>query len=104
MHLTKRILALLLCMVLVLGVFPVAASAAKAEFENEVPADQPLNYGLINYYHTGTQAVTDAYLRGESLTVNGLNLSQPVRDLPSKYDSRTYNYVTSVKNQNPYGS
>ena len=87
MHLTKRILALLLCMVLVLGVFPVAASAQEFEKE-EVPMDQPRNYGLINQYHYGTTAVTDAYLRGESLTVNGLNLSQPVRDLPSKYDSR----------------
>ena len=103
MHLTKRILALLLCMVLVLGIFPVAASAQEFEKE-EVPMDQPRNYGLINQYHYGTTAVTDAYLRGESMQLNGTEVAQPTRDLPSKYDSRTYNYVTSVKNQNPYGS
>lgn len=96
----KKLVALLLTAVMVLAMFP--ATALAAEDSQDLPKDQ--NYGLINKYHVGTTAVTDAYLRGESLTVNGLNLSQPVRDLPSKYDSRTYNYVTSVKNQNPYGS
>ena len=103
MHLTKRILALLLCMVLVLGVFPVAASAQEFEKE-EVPMDQPRNYGLIHQYHVGTQAVTDAYLRGESMQLNGTEVAQPTRDLPSSWDSRTQGWITSVKNQNPYGS
>ena len=103
MHLTKRILALLLCMVLVLGVFPVAASAQEFEKE-EVPMDQPRNYGLINQYHYGTTAVTDAYLRGESMQLNGTEVAQPTRDLPSKWDSRDQGWITSVKNQNPYGS
>ena len=96
----KKLVALLLTAVMVLAMFP--ATALAAEDSQDLPKDQ--NYGLINKYHVGTTAVTDAYLRGESLTVNGVNLSQPVRDLPSKYDSRTYNYVTSVKDQNPYGS
>ena len=103
MHLTKRILALLLCMVLVLGVFPVAASAQEFEKE-EVPMDQPRNYGLINQYHYGTTAVTDAYLRGESMQLNGTEVAQPARALPSKWDSRDQGWITSVKNQNPYGS
>ena len=103
MHLTKRILALLLCMVLVLGVFPVAASAQEFEKEEE-SLDQPRNYGLIHQYHVGTQAVTDAYLRGESMQLNGTEVAQPTRDLPSSWDSRTQGWITSVKNQNPYGS
>ncbi len=65
------------------------------------PAGEEANYGLIHQYHYGTTAVTDAYLRGEALSINGVN---PTDTLPSKYDSRDYNYVTSVKNQNPYGS
>ncbi|MBR4194426.1 MAG: hypothetical protein IKQ54_08880, partial [Oscillospiraceae bacterium] len=98
----KKLLAVTLAVILVLGVFPTAAIAREAEpFE---PIDSELNYGLINQYHVGTKAVSDAYRKGESLEINGVNVTEPVRDLPSSYDSRNYNYITSVKDQNPYGS
>ena len=100
----RRILATLLVLVLALGVFPATAFAEKAQIEDEVPMDQPQNYGLINQYHYGTTAVTDAYLRGESMQLNGTEVAQPTRALPSKWDSRDQGWITSVKNQNPYGS
>ena len=94
----RRPTALLLALVFVLSLLPVTAQAVETEELN------PNDYGLINQYHVGTTAVTDAYLRGEALELNGVNVSQPSRDLPSSYDSRNSNIVTSVKNQNPYGS
>ena len=98
----KKLTALLLTAALVLSLFPAAVFAV--EGEEALPAPEAPNYGLINKYHEGTTAVTDAYLRGESLELNGVSVGGPIRDLPSKYDSRDYGYVTSVKNQNPYGS
>ena len=112
----KRLLAILLVAVLIIGVLPMTGFAEEKvpeekeveenehEMSPELPLDQERNYGLINQYHVGTKAVTDAYLRGDSFELNGVNVSNPVRDLPSKYDSRDYNYVTAMKNQNPYGS
>ena len=114
----KRLLAVLLAALLIVGVFPMVGSAVEKEpaenkvEENEieefVPANPEVpehNYGLVNQYHVGTKAVTDAYLRGESLEINGVTVTEPVRDdLPSTWDSRNYNWVTAVKDQNPYGS
>ena len=45
----RRILATLLVLVLALGVFPATAFAEKAQIEDEVPMDQPQNYGLITW-------------------------------------------------------
>ena len=101
----KRIASLLLAVVLVLGLFPTVGFAAggKSESGADAAAEEPF-YGFIPTPHAGTHAITDAYLRGEGETVNYFRPGEPVQDLPSKYDSRDYNYVTSVKNQNPYGS
>ena len=112
---TRRLVSLLLAICFVLGLMPVlsfAAETAPAPAEapaeqtpapEEVPASEPF-YGYRPTPHAGTTALTDAYLRGEGASVNYFHPGEPVRDLPSKYDSRDYNYVTSVKNQNPYGS
>ena len=98
----KKLVALLLTAALVLSLFPAAVFAL--EGEEALPTPEAPNYGLINKYHEGTTAVTDAYLRGETLEINGVSVGRPVRDLPSSWDSRTHGWVTSVKNQNPYGS
>ena len=99
----KKTFALLLTAVMVLSLFPAAVFAADGD--SAEPMINESNYGLINQYHVGSTAVTDAYLRGEALEVNGVDLAHPVGDtLPSTWDSRNYNWITSVKNQNPYGS
>ena len=104
MHLTKRVLAALLALVLVLGAFPAAVSARNPGAGEEAAAVKAPNYGLINQYHYGTNGVTEAYLRGEPYSVNGVDLARASRALPSKWDNRDQGWGTSVKNQNPYGS
>ena len=98
----KKLAALLLTAALVLSLFPAVTFAREAE--QLEPVEAAPNYGLINQYHVGTQAVSDAYRRGDALEVNGVDLTEPVRDLPSSWDSRSNNWITSVKDQNPYGS
>ncbi|MBR6119177.1 MAG: InlB B-repeat-containing protein, partial [Oscillospiraceae bacterium] len=98
----KRLAALLLTAVMILSLFPAVSFAAENSLEQPLISES--NYGLINQYHVGTTAVTDAYLRGETLELNGVSVGQPVRDLPSSWDSRNYNWITSVKNQGNYGS
>ena len=61
--------------------------------------------GYIRTPSHGTHAVSDAYARGDMETYYRLSGIEPKRDtLPSSYNSNTLGYVTSVKNQNPYGS
>ncbi len=100
MKLTKKLFALLLAVIMVLALIPAAAFAEERNNEN---ADAPSPNGFIHVDIPGTRAVTDAYLRGDTETYNQLS-GGPKRDLPSKYDSRDYNYITAVRNQNPYGS
>ena len=111
----RRILSLLLAISLVLSLVPVVGAAAEkspapAETAAETPAEEAAStpgepfYGYIATPHVGTHALTDAYLRGEGESVNYLRPGEPVADLPAQYDSRDYGYITSVKNQNPYGS
>ncbi len=98
----KRLAALLLAAVMTLSLFPATGFAADKDAQ-EPEKDEPF-YGYRATPHAGTHALTDAYLRGEGASVNYFNPGQPVNDLPAKYDSRDYGYITSVKNQNPYGS
>ncbi|MBQ1679042.1 MAG: InlB B-repeat-containing protein, partial [Oscillospiraceae bacterium] len=97
---SRKLLALLLTMLMVLSLFPTAfaeSGAAKAKLE---PTEALNGYIPMDYH--GSRALTDAYLSGEA---NGTNATNPVRaSLPSSYDSRSYGYITSVKNQNPYGT
>ena len=99
----QKLIAILLTAMLVLSLLPTMAFALG---DGEGRADEPVEFksGYIPFYHVGTTAVTDAYLRGEALEINGTNLVQPADTLPSSYNSNTLGYVTSVKNQNPYGS
>ena len=97
---SRKLVALLLTMLMILSLFPTAfaeSGAAKAKLE---PAGTLNGYIPMDYH--GSRALTDAYLSGEA---NGTNATNPVRaTLPSSYDSRSYGYITAVKNQNPYGT
>ena len=99
----QKLIAILLTAMMILGLLPTMAFAVG---DGSGRAEEPVEFvsGYIPYYHVGTTAVTDAYLRGEALEVNGVNLAQPNDTLPSSYNSNTLGYVTSVKDQNPYGS
>ena len=101
---TLKLLALLLAMVMVLALIPAAVLADElTEGGSELQTPPPNGY--IRSPEHGTRAVSDAYARGDMETYYRLKGEEPTRDtLPSSYDSRNYNYVTSVKNQNPYGS
>ena len=86
---TKRSAAVLLALVLILGLV-LAVSA-----EEDAPARA---LGKRQTEHTGSTAVTDAWLAGKAAG------TQDNDTLPSSYDSRNYGYITPVRNQNPYGT
>lgn len=93
-----KLLALLLAAIMVLCMIPASAIA-------EAYIGTPSPSGYIPVEIPGSRAVTNAYKNGDMATYNRLAGSYAKRDtLPSKYDSRDYNYITAVKNQNPYGS
>ena len=98
---TKKLFALLLAIVMVLVLIPTAVFAEENDENTET-----LNYGYRRSPSHGTRAITDAYLRGDMETYNRLTGkgASTQSTLPSAYDSREYGYITSVKNQNPYGS
>ncbi len=98
---TKKLFARLLAIVMVLVLIPTAVFAEENDENTET-----LNYGYRRSPSHGTRAITDAYLRGDMETYNRLTGkgASTQSTLPSAYDSREYGYITSVKNQNPYGS
>ena len=97
---TKKLFALLLAIVMVLVLIPTAIFAEEQEPETPIPN------GYIPVELPGSRPVTNAYLRGDMETYNRLTGKgvRPQDTLPSAYDSRTYGYITSVKNQGNYGS
>ena len=95
---TKKLLALLLAVIMVLVLIPTAVFAE--EEDNPMP---PVPNGYVPVDIRGSRSVSDAYERGDMETY--YRLTDHRRDtLPTSYDSRNYNYVTSVKNQGSYGS
>ena len=102
----KKLLAFLLAALMAFSLLPAAAFAVdSARDEGGEAVSTPMPTGYVRSPAHGTQAVSDAYRRGDMDEYYRLLGSYATRDtLPSKYDSRDYNYVTSVKNQNPYGS
>ncbi len=101
---TLKIFALLLAMIMVLALLPTAAFAEGRRLDRIDKEPTPPN-GYIRSPEHGTRAVSDAYARGDMETYYRLKGDEPTRDtLPSSYNSNTLGYVTSVKNQNPYGS
>jgi C1A family cysteine protease len=102
---TRKLFALLLAAVMVLCLLPATAFAERSTDRIGRIDEPPAPNGYIPAHIPGSRAVTEAYLRGDMETYYRLSGKEPTRDpLPSKYDSRDLNLVTSVKNQNPYGS
>ncbi|MBO4419960.1 MAG: InlB B-repeat-containing protein, partial [Oscillospiraceae bacterium] len=99
----KKLLALCLTAILIIGLLPATALAVGiGQGSANKPAE--IQSGYIPMDYVGGNAITDAYLRGDSETVNKLSPQKTRATLPSSYDSRSYGYITSVKNQNPYGT
>ncbi len=93
----KKLTAVILAAIMVIGLVPVLAFA---EIADEFQAHKT---GLIPPEIHGARAVATAYENGDMETY--YRLTGATRDtLPSTYDSRNYNYVTPVKNQGSYGS
>ena len=95
---TKKLFAVLLALIMVLALIP---TVAFAEEETETPHPN----GYIPVEIPGGRAVSDAYQKKNMNRYYELTGINPKKDtLPSSYDSRNYNCITSVKNQGSYGS
>ncbi len=95
-HPLKKLLALLLSALMLFTLAPsIAYAGAKTIREEIASKNNRFGYNHVDYH--GGRTLTERYLSGEK--------DSSVRDtLPSSYDSRTYGYITPVKNQNPYGT
>ena len=110
----KKLFCLILCLIMALSVLQgFAAADAEEPFETaeeteELPAEKIIDTSKLGYIPAkipGSRAVSEAYASGDMETYYRLAPKYAKRaSLPSKYDSRDYGYITSVKNQNPYGS
>ncbi|MBQ1371534.1 MAG: hypothetical protein IIY70_01255, partial [Oscillospiraceae bacterium] len=91
----KKLTASVLASLMALSTFPAAAFAATNDDKQDNAPVEP-QFGYIHVdMPTGSQALTNAYLRGDTAT----------RDpLPAKYDGRTQGYLPAIRNQNPYGT
>ena len=101
----QKLTAMLLSLAMLLCLLPVTAAAVEGEQEAQPRMEEITNFGYIPSTHITGKSVTNAYLSGDRAAYECYTGSNATRDpLPSRYDSRDYGYVTSVKNQNPYGS
>ncbi|MBO4838288.1 MAG: InlB B-repeat-containing protein [Lachnospiraceae bacterium] len=102
----KKLLALLLAAVMIIGLLPASAFAKeKGEEESRAVETEKPATGYIPGEVHGASAVSNAYKNGDMETYYCLTGTVPMRDeLPATYDSRNYGLVTSMKDQNPYGS
>ena len=95
----NRLLAILLALILVLSLFP-AALAVESDENREMAEETALAFGtgLLPAIPHGstTPSQADASAQG--------NTGLQTEDLPSKYDSRDYGYITPVKNQGDYNT
>ena len=104
-RLTKKLLAVLLAAFMLIALLPAASFAEETDSASDRLPGETTNYGYIASPEHGTRAVSDAYARGDMETYYRLSGITATRDtLPKSYNSNTLGYVTSVKNQNPYGS
>ena len=102
-HSLKKTLALLLVAILAISLLPTVALAGNGLSSGRADTQQINDY--IPFERHGSSAVSDAYVRGDTEAYNRLSGKEANRaTLPSSYDSRNYGYITSVKNQNPYGT
>ena len=100
----SKLFAILLTLCMILSLFPTVALAGNG-ISGEGRADTRMPNDYIPFERHGSSAVSDAYVRGDMAAYNRLSGRSATRaTLPSSYDSRNYGYITSVKNQNPYGT
>ena len=104
---------LLFMAALIVSILPsFTASAMEDGGDSNAPETAvELGYGYIPGEIHGASAVSKAYQRGDLETYYRYKyrdaadpMSAEKDTLPSSYDSRNQNLITSVKNQNPYGS
>ena len=102
----KKLLAVFLAAIMILALLPATAFADSQRAGRKRAATPPNGY--IRTPSHGTHAVSDAYARGDMETYYRLlhrgDSIMANDELPSSYNSNTLGCVTSVKNQNPYGS
>ncbi len=100
---TKKLLALLLTLAMVIAMFPTVAFAESGIKREKLNVeDHPPVTGYIHIDLPGGRAVTNAYLERQARGADETNDTRAT--LPSSYDSRDYGYITPVRNQNPYGT
>ena len=98
----KHLIALLMAAIMVVGLLPTFAFAEVFSRDNG-DEEMPRVGGYVPVEPHGARAVSNAVKNGDMETYYRLTGNH--RDtLPSSYDSRNYNYITSVKNQGSYGS
>ena len=109
--LNRKLLIFLFAAVILAALRPVSVSAKK--FDSGVLTPVPISddeivkmqaTGYIPGKIHGASAVSNAYKSGDYELYNRLAGRQTDTVLPSRYDSRDLGLITSVKNQNPYGS
>ena len=98
----KKLLALLLSAALVLSVLP-GSVFALGDGSGQADLPEQRVSGYIPFELHGSKAITNAYLRGDTASYQALSGGTRAT-LPASYDSRSYGYITPVKNQNPYGT
>ena len=90
----KRLSALLLTILLVVSLFSTVTFASNGLKKEKLTAmTNGTSQGFAPYKIVGNQALTDAYLSGNTAETNATTT------LPSRYDGRDYNYLPPVRNQ-----
>ncbi len=103
----KRILSVFLMLMLLLGLTTTPGYAAQTTEDSacadatvqaqQAPPEAPYATGYIQEEQVGARSLTDAYLEEEAIDVRASSL-------PSKYDGRSYGYLTPVRSQRPYAA
>ncbi len=102
----KKLLSFLLAALMIISLLPTSVFAqGLSRISRDDAARRHMPTGYIPARIHGASAVSNAYKNGDMEAYYRLTGRSATRDtLPSTYDSRNSNWVTSVKNQNPYGS
>ena len=102
----KKLLSFLLAALMIISLLPTSVFAqGLSRISRDDAARRQMPTGYIPARIHGASAVSNAYKNGDMEAYYRLTGRSATRDtLPSTYDSRNSNWVTSVKNQNPYGS
>ena len=98
-----KLIAVFIAVIMIAGMVPMLALADAVVKAAEDKEARGVPNGYIPTGMHGANIVSNAYAHGDMETY--YRLTGRNRDsLPSSYNSNNLGYVTSVKNQNPYGS